>query len=147
MFPIIRCQNQFPKVIAHFNSMYGKDKNNDIGPANHVIAFKSDTNTAELVEFANNDEDDGEKHIWKIGEFFNNKYFTIKHYTGIEDKYKDTGRYLTANGDAEPAVKLKQGKNNYYVFRISYHQLFKVNFEMPFCYLQSSQKTNKDNSA
>ena len=76
-----------------------------------VIAFKKGdtTNTTELVD--NNDQIDGNKHIWKIAEEFNNGYFTIKHYTGVQDKYQDTGMYLTANGnDAEPTVKVKQSK-------------------------------------
>ena len=81
-----------------------------IGP-DQVIAFKSTTNTAELVDFVVSSLD-GDKHIWKIGEVFNNDYFTIKHYTGeTKNKYQDTGMYLTANGnDAEPAVKVKQSK-------------------------------------
>ena len=108
-------------MIGHFNSLCDKDKNK-IGE-DHVIAFKSTTNTTELEEF---DQEDGEEHIWKIGEVFHNEYFTIKHYKGIVDKYQDTGRYLTANENVEPTVKVKQGKKNCYVFRISYHQLFKV---------------------
>ena len=81
-----------------------------------VIAFKKGdtTNTTELVVY--NDQTDGNKHIWKIGEEFNNGYFTIKHYTGIENRYQDTGMYLTANGnDAEPTVKVKQSKKICYL--------------------------------
>ena len=101
-------------MIGHFNSLCDKDENNDIG-VNHVIAFKSATNTTELVEY--NDQPDGDKHIWKIGEMFNNGYFTIKHYTGEVNKYQDTGRYLTANENAEkePTVEVKQSKKVCYL--------------------------------
>ena len=85
-----------------------------------MIAFKKATNATELAEY--NGLPDGEKHIWKIGEMFNNDYFTIKHYTGEVNKYQDTGRYLTANGTAEPTVKVKQGKKKCYVSRISCYQ-------------------------
>ena len=78
-----------------------------------MIAFKKATNATELVEY--DGLPDGEKHIWKIGEMFNNDYFTIKHYTGKVDKYQDTGRYLTANADKEPTVKVKQSKTVCYL--------------------------------
>ena len=81
-----------------------------------VIAFKKGdtTITTELVNY--NDQIDGAKYIWKIGEEFKNGYFTIKHYTGIENRYQDTGMYLTANGnDAEPTVKVKQSKKICYL--------------------------------
>jgi hypothetical protein len=49
--------------------------------------------------------------IWKIGEVFNDKYFTIKHYKGSsKDKLKDTGYYLTANAMSNPILKTKDGK-------------------------------------
>ena len=85
---------------------------NGIGK-DQMIAFKkgetNTPNTAELVDYA--DTPDGEIHIWKKGDVFHNKYFTIKHYTGETNKYQDTGMYLTANGmDDEPTVKVKQSK-------------------------------------
>ena len=52
----------------------------------------------------------GETMIWKVGEVFNNQYFTIKHYKGNLDKYQDTNHYLTANDLAKPTVEVKKGK-------------------------------------
>ena len=94
---------------------------------NQVIAFKSGntTNTAELVDYDDEVGADDDTQIWKTGEKFHNEYFTIKHYTGKLNEYQDTGRYLSANGTAEPTVKVKQGKKNCYVPRISCYQLLK----------------------
>ena len=90
------------------------DKEKNTVDKDQVISFKSTTDTTELVDY--NDQIDGNKHMWKIGEEFNNGYFTIKHYTGIENRYQDTGMYLTANGnDAEPTVKVKQSKKICYL--------------------------------
>ena len=90
--------------------------NSDSG-TDQVIAFKKGdtTNTTELVDYNVGGQIDGDKYIWKIGEVFHNEYFTIKHYTGKEDKYQDTGRYLTANAGKEPTVKVKQSKTVCYL--------------------------------
>ena len=85
-----------------------------------VIAFKKGdtTNTTELVAYDGvNDQIDGDKYIWKIGEVFHNEYFTITHYTGKTNlEYQDTGHLLTANGNAdEPTVKFKQSKKICYL--------------------------------
>ena len=52
-----------------------------------------------------------EYQIWKVGEIFNDKYFTIKHYNGSnKNNLKDTGYYLTANAMSNPILKIKEGK-------------------------------------
>ena len=94
------------------------DKEKNTVDKDQVISFKSTTDTTELVDYNVQIGADGDKHIWKIGEKFNNDYFTIKHYTGEnKNKYQDTGRYLTANEntDKEPTVKVKQGKKVCYL--------------------------------
>ena len=106
----------YPTIIKAIES-----ENNGIAK-DQVIAFKSGdtntTNTAELVNFdVVNNQVVGDTHIWKIGEVFhNNEYVTIKHYTGKAlDKFQDTGRYLTANGQAQPTVIVKQSKKICYL--------------------------------
>ena len=49
--------------------------------------------------------------MWKVGEIFNDKYFTIKHYNGSsKNNLKDTGYYLTANAMSNPILKIKEGE-------------------------------------
>ena len=49
--------------------------------------------------------------MWKVGEVFNDKYFTIEHYKGSgNEELKDTGYYLTANAMSNPILKVKEGK-------------------------------------
>ena len=56
---------------------------------------------------------DFDYQMWKVGEVFNDKYFTIEHYEGIaKDKLKDTGYYLTANAMSNPILKIKEGEKN-----------------------------------
>ena len=64
-----------------------------------------------------------DNQVWKVGEVFNDKYFTIKHYKDMKEntnsrptieKLKDTGYYLTANAMSNPIIKIKEGKKNFY---------------------------------
>ena len=49
--------------------------------------------------------------MWKVGEVFNDKYFTIEHYEGINNENLNyTGHYLTANAMSNPILKTKDGK-------------------------------------
>ena len=58
---------------------------------------------------------DYDTQIWKVGEVFNDGYFTIKHYKGSsEDKLKDTGYYLTANAMSNPILKIREGEKIWY---------------------------------
>ena len=83
----------------------------------HVDFLHIDQNVK--LEDRDSETDDYDHQIWKVGEVFNDKYFTIKHYKRIKEntnnrpsieKMKDTGYYLTANVMKNPILKTKEGK-------------------------------------
>ena len=76
----------------------------------HVVFLHIDQNV-KLKDHENGTTTHFEYQIWKIGEIFNDKYFTIKHYNGSsKNNLKDTGYYLTANAMSNPILKIKEGK-------------------------------------
>ena len=79
------------------------------GSTSEVITTDGEDNV--MLEGYSDSQFDQETQLWKVGEVFNNHYFTIKQYKGNQKKHKATGKYLTANGEMKnPTLMTKQGK-------------------------------------
>jgi len=78
-----------------------------VGSTSQVIAT-DDKDIVTLEDYPGS-QVDPETMLWKVGEVFNDHYFTIKQYKGAFKNFKATGKYLTANGDTKnPTLITKQ---------------------------------------